>query len=78
MTGGYQPDLLRSRLSAIRLGRVFRVIYRDRRSTRLGAVPIPSRSNNPGGTLCRVENVPAPANFRIALRPSASYTASRK
>lgn len=43
MTGGYDPDRLRSRLRSIRLGRVFRVIHRDRRSAPLGAVPTPSR-----------------------------------
>ncbi len=37
MTGGYDRELLRSRLRDIRLGRVFRVIHRDRRSTPLGA-----------------------------------------
>ena len=47
MTGGYDPDRLRSRLRSIRLGRVFRVIHRDRRSTPLGAVPAPSRFSDP-------------------------------
>ncbi len=47
MIGGYDPDRLRSRLGANRLGRVFRVIRRDRRSTPLGAVPAPSRFSDP-------------------------------
>ena len=47
MTGGYDPDRLRSRLGTIRLGRVFRVIHRDRRSAPLGAVPTPSRFSDP-------------------------------
>ena len=47
MTGGYDSDRLRSRLRAIRLGRVFRVIHRDRRATPLGAVPAPSRFSDP-------------------------------
>ena len=47
MTGGYDPDRLRSRLRSIRLGRVFRVIHRDHRSTPLGAAPAPSRFSDP-------------------------------
>ena len=47
MTVGYDPDRLRSRLSAIGLGRIFRVIHRDRRSTPLGAAPAPSRFSDP-------------------------------
>ena len=47
MTGGYDPDRLRSRLRSIRLGRVFRVIHRDVRSTPLGVVPAPSRFSDP-------------------------------
>ena len=47
MTGGYDPDRLRSRLHSVRLGRVFRVIHRDRRSTPLGASPSPSRFSDP-------------------------------
>lgn len=47
MTGGYDPDRLRSRLRSIRLGRVFRVIHRDRRSAPLGAAPTPSRFSDP-------------------------------
>ncbi len=47
MTGGYDPDRLRARLRGIRLGRVFRVIHRDRRSTPPGAVPTPSRFSDP-------------------------------
>ena len=47
MTGGYDPDRLRSRLRDIRLGRVFRVFHRDRRSTPLGAAPSPSRFSDP-------------------------------
>ena len=47
MTGGYDPDRLRSRLRSVRLGRVFRVIHRDRRSTPLGAVSAPSRFSDP-------------------------------
>ena len=49
MTGGYEPDRLRSRLRSVRLGRVFRVIHRDRRSTPLGASPAPSRFGDPRG-----------------------------
>ena len=47
MTGGYDPDRLRSRLRSIRLGRVFRVIHRDRRSSPVGAAPAPSRFSDP-------------------------------
>ena len=47
MTSGYDPDRLRSRLHSIRLGRVFRVIHRDRRSAPLGAAPTPSRFSDP-------------------------------
>ena len=47
MTGGYDPDRLRSRLRSVRLGRVFRVIHRDRRSTPLGASPARSRFSDP-------------------------------
>ena len=47
MTGGYDPDRLRSRLREVRLGRVFRVVHRDRRSTPLGAAPSPSRFSDP-------------------------------
>ncbi len=47
MTGGYDPDRLRSRLRNVGLGRVFRVIHRDRRSTPLEAVPAPSRFSDP-------------------------------
>ncbi len=43
MTGGYDPDRLRVRLRSIRLGRVFRVIHRDRRESPLGAAHAPSR-----------------------------------
>ena len=50
MTGGYDPDRLRSRLHEIRLGRVFRVIHRDRRSTPLGASPAQSRFSDPEGS----------------------------
>lgn len=49
MTGGYDPNRLRSRLAAVRLGRVFRAIHRDRRSTPLGAAPAPSRFSDPRG-----------------------------
>lgn len=49
MTGGYDPDRLRSRLRAIRLGRVFRVIHRDRRATPMEAAPAPSRFSDPEG-----------------------------
>ncbi len=49
MTGGYDPDRLRSRLGAVRLGRVFRVIHCDRRPTPLGAAPAPSRFSDPKG-----------------------------
>ena len=47
MTGDYDPDRLRSRLHEVGLGRVFRVIRRDRRSTPLGAAPAPSRFSDP-------------------------------
>ena len=47
MTGGHDPDCLRSRLRSIRLGRVFRVVHRDRRRTPLGAAPAPSRFSDP-------------------------------
>ena len=47
MTGGYDPDRLRSRLRDVRLGRVFRVIHRDRRPAPLGAAPAPSRFSDP-------------------------------
>ena len=47
MTADYDPDRLRSRLQSIRLGRVFRIIHRDRRSTPLGAAPAPSRFSDP-------------------------------
>ena len=47
MTGDYDPDRLRSRLRGVRLGRVFRVIHRDRRPTPLGAAPAPSRFSDP-------------------------------
>lgn len=47
MTGGYDPDRLRSLLRRIRLGRVVRVIHRDRRATPLGAAPAPSRFSDP-------------------------------
>ena len=47
MTGGYDPDRLRSQLRSIRLGRVFRVIHRDRRSNPLGAALAPSRFSDP-------------------------------
>ena len=49
MTGGYDPDRLRRRLRDVRLGRVFRVIHRDRRSTPLGAAAAPSRFSDPEG-----------------------------
>ena len=49
MTGGYDPDRLRSRLRAIGLGRVFRVIHRDHRATPVLAAPAPSRFSDPGG-----------------------------
>ena len=47
MTGSYDPDRLRSRLRSVRLGRVFRIIHCDRRSTPLGAAPAPSRFSDP-------------------------------
>ena len=47
MTGDYDPDRLRARLHRVRLGRVFRVIHRDRRATLLGASPAPSRFSDP-------------------------------
>lgn len=49
MTSGYEPGRLRSRLREVRLGSVFRVIHRDRRSTPLGAAPAPSRFSDPEG-----------------------------
>ena len=50
MTGGYDPARLRSRLRRVRLGRVFRVVHRDRRETPLGASPAPSRFSAPDGS----------------------------
>ena len=50
MTGGYDSNRLRSRLREVRLGRVFRVIHRDRRWTPLGAAPTPSRFSDPRGS----------------------------
>ena len=47
MTGGYDPNRLRTRLHGVRLGRVFRAIHRDLRSTPLGASPAPSRFSDP-------------------------------
>lgn len=47
MTGDFDPDLLRSRLLSVWLGRVFRVIHRRYRFTPLGAVPSPSRFSDP-------------------------------
>ena len=47
MTGGYDPELLRSRLRGIQLDRVFRIIRRDHRATPLGAAPAPSRFSDP-------------------------------
>lgn len=47
MSAGYDPDRLRSLLRSIPLGRVFRVIHRDRRATPLGAAPAPSRFSDP-------------------------------
>ncbi len=47
MTGGYDPERLRSRLCDVRLGRVFRVTHHDRRPTPLGAAPAPSRFSDP-------------------------------
>ena len=47
MTGGYDPDLLRSRLRAIKFGRVFRVIHRDHHTTPVQAAPTPSRFSDP-------------------------------
>ena len=49
MTGEYDRELLRSRLRDVRLGRVFRVIHRDRRPTPLRAAPAPSRFSDPQG-----------------------------
>ena len=49
MTGEYDRELLRSRLRDVRLGRVFRVIHRDRRTTPLRAAPAPSRFSDPQG-----------------------------
>ncbi len=47
MSGEYDPDRLRARLHSVRLGRVFRVIHRDRGATPLGASPAPSRFSDP-------------------------------
>ena len=47
MTGGYDPDRLRSRLYNVGPGRVFRAIHRDRRSTPRGPATAPSRFSNP-------------------------------
>ena len=49
MTTRYNPNRLRSLLREFHLGRVFRVIPRDRRSNPLGAVPAPSRFSDPRG-----------------------------
>ena len=49
MTSGYDPDVLRSRLRGISLGRVFRVIHCDHRATPVGAAPAPSRFSDPRG-----------------------------
>ena len=49
MTGGYDADLLRSRLRGIGLGRVFRVIHRDHRATPVRAARVPSRFSDPRG-----------------------------
>ena len=45
--GGDRGDRLRFRLRDVRLGRVFRVIHRDHRSSPLRAVPAPSRFSDP-------------------------------
>ena len=47
MTGGYDPDRLRSRLREVRLARVFRVIHRAHRPAPLTALPAPSRFSDP-------------------------------
>ena len=49
MSQGYDPDRLRSRLCAVRLERVFRVIHRSHRAAPLAAVPTPSRFSDPQG-----------------------------
>ena len=49
MTGGYDRELLCSRLRDVRLARVFRVVHRDYRSTPLGPAPAPSRFGDPQG-----------------------------
>ena len=49
MSAAYAPDRLRTRLRDVRLGRVFRVIHRDHRSSPLWAVPAPSRFSDPRG-----------------------------
>ena len=50
MTGGYDPDVLRSGLRKVRLSRVFRVMHRHYRSTPLAASPAPSRFSDPRGS----------------------------
>ena len=49
MTGGYDPDLLRSRRRGVRLGQVFRKVHRDHRATPVRAAPAPSRFSDRQG-----------------------------
>ena len=49
MTAEYDPDRIRDRLRAVRLGRVYRMIHRSHRSHPLDAVPTPSRFSDPAG-----------------------------
>lgn len=49
MTAEYDPDHIRERLRAVRLGRVYRLIHRSHRSRPLDAVATPSRFSDPAG-----------------------------
>ena len=49
MTGKYDPDRIRGRLRAVRLGRVYRLIHRNHRGRPLDAVATPSRFSDPAG-----------------------------
>ena len=49
MSAAYAPDRPRWRLRDVRLGRVFRVIHREHRSSPLWAAPTPSRFSDPQG-----------------------------
>ena len=49
MTAEYDPDRIRERLRAVRLGRVYRLIHRSHRSRPLDAVATPSGFSDPAG-----------------------------